>query len=275
MGVHRRQSRGGRHRPLGHHQQPQPHRHGQSGLQSDRVGRGAAAVRSARRAVLPGETAVLPRRHRAVHHAQQPDLHSAGGAAGRGGQADRQGVRHRHRHAVRGGRSRRLPHPRPPDLQHSPASAGRRAPTRGSAWSTPTGSRAATTTGCSAPTRGWCSAGSTPSSFRPPAAGLESAVPPSPPRSGRRASFATVAPSGWTPASTRATSSSAPPAASIRGPAWYASTSVPARRSTGGRARSWRAPPSTSTSTGAGVTTSSCGATACSTSSSTSTSTRP
>ena len=41
----------------------------------------------------PGEAAVLPRRHRAVHHAQQPDLHPADRAAERGGQADRERLR--------------------------------------------------------------------------------------------------------------------------------------------------------------------------------------
>ena len=66
-----------------------------------------------------------------------------------------------------------------PDVLHRPAttrsttssgSSATSAPTRGSAWSTPTGSRATTTTGCSAPTRGCCSAGSTPCSSRRPEA---------------------------------------------------------------------------------------------------------
>ena len=72
-----RPPRARRQRALGHHQQPDAQRHGQSRLLAGRVRRGPVPVRSAAGAVLPREAAVLPRRHRAVHHAEQADLHPA------------------------------------------------------------------------------------------------------------------------------------------------------------------------------------------------------
>ena len=85
--------------------------HGEPGLLAGRVGRGPVPVRSAERALLLREAAVLPRRHRAVQHAQLADLHAAHRPADGRRQAHRQGIRHRHRAALRGGRSGRLARP--------------------------------------------------------------------------------------------------------------------------------------------------------------------
>ncbi len=127
MGVRGREPRAGRQHPVGGHQQPQPQRDRESGLLAGRVGRGSVPVRSAGRAVLLREAPVLPRRDRAVHHAQLADLHPPHRAAGGGGQAHRQGVRHRHRAAVRGGRSGGLAlQGRPSHLQPAPPPARRR-----------------------------------------------------------------------------------------------------------------------------------------------------
>ena len=127
LALRRRQPRAGRQSPLGRDQQSQPQRHRQSGFLPGRIGRRAVPVRPPERAVLLREAAVLPRRHRAVHHAQPVDLHPAHRAAGGGGQAHRQGLRHRHRAALRRGRSRRVAErPRPPGLQPAAPAARRR-----------------------------------------------------------------------------------------------------------------------------------------------------
>ena len=127
LGVHRRWTGGGRERPLGHHQQSQPQRDGEPGLLPGRVGRGTIPVRPEERALLLREAAVLPRRHRAIQHAQLADLHAAHRPADGRRQAHRQGIWHRHRAALRGGRSGRLgDRRRPSGLQPPPAAARRR-----------------------------------------------------------------------------------------------------------------------------------------------------
>ena len=106
-----RQSGAGRQRPLGRHQQPDPQRHRQSRLlaRSSRTRDSSSSIRGTscssqekRPFFLDGiEQFTTP---------NNADLHPADRAAGRGGQAHRQGVRHRHRAALRGGRPGRLAH---------------------------------------------------------------------------------------------------------------------------------------------------------------------
>ena len=124
----RRRQTGARRQPaLGRHQQPEPQRDRQPRLLAGRVRCRPVPVRSAERALLLREAAVLPRRHRAVRHAQPADLHPAHRPAGRGREAHRQGLRHRHRAALGRGRSRGVAQrPRPSRLQPAPAPARRR-----------------------------------------------------------------------------------------------------------------------------------------------------
>ena len=77
-----------------------------------------------RRALLFREAAVLPRRQRAVQHAEPADLYPAYRPAGGRGQARRQGLRHRYRAAVGGGRRDGVGDWRSPGVQ-PPAPAAR------------------------------------------------------------------------------------------------------------------------------------------------------
>ena len=66
-------------------------------LLAGRVRRGPVQFDPRPGALLPGEAAVLPRRHRAVHDAELADLHAARRAAGGRGEAHRQDVGHQRR----------------------------------------------------------------------------------------------------------------------------------------------------------------------------------
>ena len=126
LAVRREPSGVRRQRALGPHEQPHAQRHGQPRLLAGRVRRGAVPVRPAAGALLPREAAVLPRRPRAVHDAQQPDLHPPHRRADRGGEAHGQGFGHER--GVPGGRRRCRDvglGPRSPGLQR-PARAARR-----------------------------------------------------------------------------------------------------------------------------------------------------
>ena len=89
LGLRRFAARLRRQRALGRDPDPDAERHGQPRLLAGGVRRRAVPVRSAPGAVLPREAAVLPRGHRAVRDAQQPDLHAPHRRAARRGQADR------------------------------------------------------------------------------------------------------------------------------------------------------------------------------------------
>ena len=112
LAVRHQPARVRRQRALGRHAEPDAERHGQPRLLAGRGRRQPVHVRSAQRAVLPGEAPVLPRRRGAVQRAEQPDLHAADRRAGDRRQADRQELGHRHRAALGGRRSGDVGHRR-------------------------------------------------------------------------------------------------------------------------------------------------------------------
>ncbi len=113
-------------RALGRHRHTHAQRHGQSRLLAGRSRRRTVPVRPAPGALLPRQAAVLPRRHRAVRHAQQPDLHPPRrGAAGRHAAHRTRVEIHEYGLPDGGRRPRHLDHrPRSPGVQH-PAGAAR------------------------------------------------------------------------------------------------------------------------------------------------------
>ena len=192
-----RRPRARRQRALGRHQQPQLQRHRQPRLLAGRVRRRPVPVRSAQRAVLLREAAVLPRRHRAVHHAQPADLHPAHRAAGGGGRsspARASAPTSRLLSAVDDPASRPAAQDHP-DLQPAPAAARRRRavaprhglhrPDRGQRLQP--GGRASTR-GCSSARCTACSSSSPAAAPGPPASRPRR-------RSGTPASSGTAAPS--------------------------------------------------------------------------------
>jgi len=114
---------------LGHHAESLTRRRHQPRLLAGRVGRGPAGPQRAVRAVLPREAAVLPRRPRAVRHAQPPDLHAAHRRSGRGAQAGRTRGVHQRGDAPRRGQRAPFPHGRPPRVRRR-AAAHRPGPPR-------------------------------------------------------------------------------------------------------------------------------------------------
>ena len=212
-------------RALGRDPDPDPERHGQPRLLAGGIRRRTVPVRSAPGAVLPRQAAVLPRRHRAVRHAQQPDLHPPHRGAAHRRQAHRAGDPRHERRLPVGGR-------RPVDVASSAATirsstscARSRTSARRRRWrsSTPIASTATARTASPASTRGWCGRRSTACCCRARAAAPTPAATAWRRRSGRRPSTAPAAATAcepWPRASIRTSSRSR---ASSAGPASPAS----------------------------------------------------
>ena len=163
LGLRRLASRLRRQRALGRDPDPDDERDGEPRFLAGRVRRRPVPVRSAPGAVLSREAPLLPRRHRAVRHAQQPDLHPPHRRAAGRGQAHRPGgAAHERRLPVGGGRSGHLGHRQPsPGVQHPARPARCRRGVEGGVRLHRSHRRHRGPTASPAPTRGWCGRTST------------------------------------------------------------------------------------------------------------------